>query len=72
MTYYRNAAALPVVWTKAKDSNPNENCVECGTLAGTVVMRDSKDPHGPAHVHPLVKFDAFLTAVADRTLVPVA
>ncbi|MFJ9951921.1 DUF397 domain-containing protein [Kitasatospora sp. NPDC091207] len=35
-------------WRKATASNPNDDCVECGTLEGAVMVRDSKDPHGPA------------------------
>ncbi|MEU8919476.1 DUF397 domain-containing protein [Kitasatospora sp. NPDC048545] len=73
MTHYPNAADLPVVWTKAQASNPNENCVECAAAGNnTVALRDSKDPSGPAHLHPEIAFGAFLTAVATNTLVPVA
>ncbi|GAA4839021.1 DUF397 domain-containing protein [Kitasatospora terrestris] len=66
------ASALPVVWRKATDSNPNDDCVECGTLEdGVVVTRDSKNPHGPALAFPAAKFYAFTAAVAAGTLVPV-
>ncbi|MFJ7279813.1 DUF397 domain-containing protein [Kitasatospora sp. NPDC098663] len=72
MTYLPKASALPVTWTKALASDPNENCVECANLAGNIAIRDSKDPHGPAHVYPVSVFGAFLAAVSDDALVPVA
>nr|BEK65733.1 hypothetical protein KPHV_29600 [Kitasatospora purpeofusca] len=71
MTYHSNASALPTHWKKASASNPNDNCVECGSLTGTVVVRDSKDPHGPAHSHTPAAFGAFAAAVATNTLTPV-
>ncbi|GAA2084644.1 hypothetical protein GCM10009759_03870 [Kitasatospora saccharophila] len=71
MTYYSDASTLPVAWMKAKGSNPNENCVECAGHAEVIVVRDSKDPNGPAHAHTKGQFDAFLAAVAGGTLVPV-
>ncbi|MFJ8442783.1 DUF397 domain-containing protein [Kitasatospora griseola] len=70
MAYHPTASALPVNWAKASASNPNDNCVELAAHAGTIVVRDSKDPHGPAHFHPAWMFDAFLAAVADGTLAP--
>ncbi|MFI9787894.1 DUF397 domain-containing protein [Kitasatospora sp. NPDC051984] len=66
------ASSLPVVWRKAAKSNPNDDCVECGTLDGTVAVRDSKDPDGPAHIHAAAAFEAFVTAAAHNTLAPVA
>ncbi|MFE6866402.1 DUF397 domain-containing protein [Kitasatospora sp. NPDC057692] len=48
MTHYPIASALPVIWTKANASNPNENCVEFGQLSDSVLVRDSKNPDGPA------------------------
>ncbi|MGW2251035.1 DUF397 domain-containing protein [Kitasatospora sp. NPDC001660] len=49
MTHFPIASALPVKWKKATASNPNDNCVEVADrFAGTVPVRDSKDPHGPA------------------------
>jgi hypothetical protein len=72
VTYHPNASTLQVSWTKATASNPNENCVECANLAGDIVVRDSKDPHGPAHVYAVPVFRAFLAAVSNDALVPVA
>ncbi|WP_344340622.1 DUF397 domain-containing protein, partial [Kitasatospora putterlickiae] len=48
MSHHPIASALPVTWTKASASNPNENCVEFGQLSGSVLVRDSKDADGPA------------------------
>jgi hypothetical protein len=35
-------------WRKSRRSNNGGNCVEVATVPGTVAVRDSKDPHGPA------------------------
>ncbi|MEU5389086.1 DUF397 domain-containing protein [Kitasatospora cineracea] len=72
MAYFPNASTLPVAWTKATASDPNENCVECARLDDLRLVRDSKDPHGPAHAHAAPLFSAFLAAVAEGTLVPVS
>jgi hypothetical protein len=37
---------LRLNWRKAKRSMSNGNCVEVASLAGSVTIRDSKDPHG--------------------------
>jgi uncharacterized protein DUF397 len=34
-------------WRKAKRSKANGNCVEAAAASGVIVIRDSKDPHGP-------------------------
>ena len=34
--------------TSSYSSSNGGNCVEVGTASGTVAVRDSKDPHGPA------------------------
>ncbi|MFE2346100.1 DUF397 domain-containing protein [Kitasatospora cineracea] len=72
MAFHPNASVLPVRWLKASPSNPNDNCVELAGHAGTVVVRDSKDPDGPAHVHQPDAVGAFLAAVAADRLVPLA
>ncbi|GAA2084651.1 DUF397 domain-containing protein [Kitasatospora saccharophila] len=72
MAFYPTASALPVTWRKASASNPNDNCMELAGHAGTVVVRDSKDPDGPAHVHQPDAAGAFLAAVAAGQLVPIA
>jgi hypothetical protein len=36
-------------WHKSSDSSQDGNCVEVATdMTGTVAVRDSKDPQGPA------------------------
>ncbi|MFD7639551.1 DUF397 domain-containing protein [Kitasatospora sp. NPDC059795] len=71
MTFHPTASALPVTWTKASASNPNDDCVELARCDGTVAVRDSKDPDGPAHVHRPGAVGAFLAAIAVGQLVPV-
>ena len=39
---------LRLDWRKAKRSMSNGNCAEVALAAGTVAIRDSKDPYGPA------------------------
>ncbi|MFJ6136517.1 DUF397 domain-containing protein [Kitasatospora sp. NPDC092286] len=67
-----DSTTLQVRWTKSSFSGGNGDCVECANLTGAVAVRDSKNPHGPAHVHPKAAFDAFLAAVAGNRLASVA
>ena len=47
------------IWRKAFASG-NGNCVEVAVnLPGVVVVRDSKDPHGPALTFTPAAWDAF-------------
>ncbi|MCX4749188.1 DUF397 domain-containing protein [Kitasatospora sp. NBC_01287] len=69
MSFHPVASTLPVRWTKATASNPNENCVECGALNNAVVVRDGKNPDGPAHVYTAPTFAAFVKSVAVGGLV---
>lgn len=41
-------------WRKSRRSEGGgANCVEIAAAAGSIAIRDSKDPHGPAHIiHP--------------------
>ena len=58
------ASRLPVVWRKSRRSNPSGNCVELAELPdGTVAMRDSEDPHGPALLYPRETMAAFIALV---------
>jgi hypothetical protein len=61
-----------VTWKKASASNPNENCVECATLAGTVLVRDSKEPHGAALAYSPEAFNSFVAAVSRSSLTPIS
>ncbi|MEV0533994.1 DUF397 domain-containing protein [Kitasatospora sp. NPDC050463] len=63
MTHFPVASALPVKWKKALASNPNDNCVECGVLGNAVMVRDSKDAHGPALAFGADAWQAFVAGV---------
>ncbi len=56
-------------WIKSSHSNGNGgNCIEFtrSTLAtGTVPVRDSKNPHGPALTFPTTAWQEFIDAVTD-------
>ncbi|GAB3932161.1 DUF397 domain-containing protein [Micromonospora vulcania] len=55
-------------WRKSTKSGGNGgNCVEVAdNLPGVVVVRDSKDPAGPALTFTPVAWRAFVSQVADR------
>lgn len=57
-------------WRKSSHSNGDGgDCVEVvDDLPGTVPVRDSKDPHGPAIVFPAAAWSTFVTAVKDTAL----
>jgi hypothetical protein len=55
-----------VTWTKSSHSNPNGNCVELAEPAGgTVAVRNSRRPRGPALVCSQAEMAAFVRAVKD-------
>lgn len=61
-------ATLPrgVRWTKSSHSNPNGNCVELAELAGgTIAVRNSRWPGGPALLYARAEMAAFVRAVKD-------
>lgn len=43
-----DASHLPVTWVHSSRSGESGQCVEAGLLAGLIVIRDSKNPTGPA------------------------
>ena len=56
----------PPTWRKSSYSGANNgNCVEVGTAARTVAVRDSKDPSGPRLAIPAASWSAFTTRVQD-------
>ena len=56
-------------WFKSSHSNNGGNCVEVAanlvTSRGTVPVRDSKDPQGPALTFPAHAFTASLLIIAS-------
>ena len=53
-----------VSWRKSTYSGANGgNCVEVGDLPGTVAVRDSKDPDGPALLFTAAQWAAFTARV---------
>lgn len=50
-------------WRKSSYSTPSGNCVEAAELAGSVGLRDSRFPDGPALVFTGAEWDAFLCGV---------
>ncbi|MFC5661957.1 DUF397 domain-containing protein [Kitasatospora misakiensis] len=51
-------------WFKSTYSSNGGQCIEVSnSLPGTVPVRDSKDPEGPALAFPVTAWQAFVTAV---------
>ena len=52
---------LLAAWRKSRYSNPSGNCVETAELAaGSVAVRNSRFPDGPALIFTRAEWDAFL------------
>jgi len=55
-----------VQWRKSTASNPSGNCVEMAALAdGSVALRNSRDPAGPALVYTRAEIAAFLAGARN-------
>ncbi|AXI78348.1 DUF397 domain-containing protein [Peterkaempfera bronchialis] len=56
----------PDVWKKSSYSGGNNNCVEVTGTSGDapqVLVRDSKDPHGPKLGYSGMAWSAFVSAL---------
>jgi hypothetical protein len=55
-----------VQWTKSGRSNQSGNCVEVAMLPdGSVAMRNSRHPDGPALVYTRAEITAFVAGAKD-------
>ncbi|MEV0038723.1 DUF397 domain-containing protein [Streptomyces sp. NPDC056909] len=60
------ASSLDVMWVKSRRSAAEGNCVELAPLpGGSVAVRNSRDPQGPALVYTAAEVTAFLAGVKD-------
>ncbi|GCD36962.1 DUF397 domain-containing protein [Streptomyces chrestomyceticus JCM 4735] len=65
MSHVGDASALPVTWWKSTYSDSGAQCIECAIVdTGTVAVRDSKNPGGPALLLGRGQLAAFVSAVA--------
>jgi hypothetical protein len=55
-----------VTWRKSQRSNSQGNCVEIAELVdGSVAMRNSRHPHGPALVYTRAEIEAMILGAKD-------
>jgi len=54
-------------WRRSSHSGA-ENCVECAATSDAILVRDSKDPAGPALRFAPERWSEFLAAVKDGSL----
>jgi Domain of unknown function (DUF397) len=60
----QNCVEVAVIWRKSSySSGGGQNCVEVAVVPGAVAIRDSKDPHGPAHVIHPAAFRRLITGI---------
>ncbi|MET9531296.1 MULTISPECIES: DUF397 domain-containing protein [unclassified Streptomyces] len=54
------------IWTKSRHSAPGGNCVEVAALPdGSVALRNSRHPQGPALVYTRAEIAAFIAGAKD-------
>ena len=60
------ATELDTRWRKSSYSNSQGNCVEFSALAdGSVAVRNSRDPQGPALLYTRAEITAMIQGVKD-------
>ncbi|HEY5988256.1 MAG TPA: DUF397 domain-containing protein [Streptosporangiaceae bacterium] len=53
-------------WRKSRHSNPSGECVEMAELReGSVAIRDSRCPDGPALIFTRMEWEAFLRGIRE-------
>ncbi|NEA29490.1 DUF397 domain-containing protein [Actinomadura bangladeshensis] len=63
-----DSSPSPLNWRKATASQGSQGCVELAPLAGSVAVRDSKDPDGPMLLFDRDVWRRLATQVGDGEL----
>ncbi|MEU6171088.1 DUF397 domain-containing protein [Streptantibioticus parmotrematis] len=53
----------PLHWFTSSHSDNGGNCVEIASTQDRILVRDSKDPHGPVLTFPAPAFTAFVNSI---------
>jgi hypothetical protein len=60
------ATKVAAAWRKSSYSNSQGNCVEfAGMGDGSVAVRNSRDPHGPALLYTRAEIEAMINGIKD-------